>query len=86
MTQIVQVILTVAAVITSLSVICGIFYLLYKAIRTIRKIDRLDRENGIIIRTELAICDGLGQLGANGPVSDAKKELSCYLTNNRGDK
>lgn len=82
----VNAILSVSAVITSLGVICGLFLVIYKAIRTYKKIDRLDKENGIIIETELAICDGLTQLGANGAVSEARKKLSNYLINNRGDK
>lgn len=63
---------------------------LWKTYRTTRLIEDMHRatqqrkkENEVIIRGVLASLDGLTQIGANGAVTHAKKELEEFLIKNR---
>ncbi len=76
-------ILTVAGILTAITAISAFLCKLYKAIKKIDKrietVDGLKEEHFFVVKTLLAVCDGLGQLGANGPVTKAKEELQEYV-------
>jgi hypothetical protein len=48
-------------------------------IEKIDTVDYLKTENKMLVRTSFAICDGLIQLGANGPVTKCRDDLREYL-------
>jgi hypothetical protein len=60
----------------------GAFYFIHKIIKKIETIDKLESENVLLIKSTFAICDGLSQLGCNGPVTKAKEELQDYIIKN----
>lgn len=59
----------------------------YKATRLIedmhRATEQRKKENEVIIRGVLASLDGLTQIGCNGEVTRAKKEIEEFLIKNR---
>ena len=59
----------------------------YKATRMIEDMhkdtDQRKKENEVIIRGALASLDGLTQMGCNGEVTKAKKEIEEFLIRNR---
>jgi hypothetical protein len=61
----------------------GFFITVYKLIkkidRTITTVDELKQEQFYVVKSIFVIMDGLGQLGANGPVTKAKEELRDYI-------
>jgi hypothetical protein len=81
-------VINIAAWITAAGVIIGAISILYKKVKKFDsrngKIDRLDDENGLIIRSMFAVCDGLKQLKCNGEVTKTHKELQEYLIKSRG--
>lgn len=50
-----------------------------------KRLNKIEKEQAFQTKTLLAIMDGLKQLGANGPVTDAKKELEQHLLDNAYD-
>jgi hypothetical protein len=75
--------MNVAAFMTALSVIGSVFYFLYRVARRIEKaVERIEIHGNDIkmtMRCSLVCLDGLTQLGANGNVTKAKKEMEDYL-------
>ena len=78
-----QTIITAAAVLTA---ICTILAALFKAHKWYLKqekqdkeLQRMKEENSIICYVLIAALDGLQQLGANGPVTEAKEKLEKHL-------
>lgn len=65
----------------------GILWKTYRATRMIedmhRATEQRKKENEVILRGVLASLDGLTQIGANGEVTRAKKELEEFLIRNR---
>jgi hypothetical protein len=84
----VQTIITIAAVISSLLVIGGIILGFYKIIKRFEGLEESTKcrkeESGILLKSTVAILDGLIQMNCNGPVTLAKNELQEYLFK-RGD-
>jgi hypothetical protein len=77
-----QVIITVASVVGALTVIGGFFYGIHKILKKFEMIEGLKQENGLMIKSIFAICDGLHQLGANGIVTKTRDELQDYIIKN----
>lgn len=65
----------------------GVLWKTYRATRMIedmhRATEQRKKENEVILRGVLASLDGLMQIGANGEVTHAKKELEEFLIKNR---
>ncbi len=80
-------IITVAAIISALSVIFGVIFAVYKWYykqnekdkRHDSEISRIKEENTLIVYALRACLDGLQQLGANHTVPDAKNKLDKYI-------
>lgn len=79
----VNTIILIAGVITAFTVIGKFLKNVYKSIskmeKNIETVGTVKEEQFFIVKTLLAVCDGLGQLGANGPVTKAKEELQEYV-------
>jgi len=80
----------IAEVLKNITLIGAAGAVLWKTYRATRLIEDMHRateqrkkENEVIIRGVLASLDGLIQIGANGEVTHAKKELEEFLIRNR---
>lgn len=84
----VQIILTIGAIVTSLAAIGGVILLFAKIIKRFESVEESNKcrkeESNILLESTDAILDGLIQMKCNGPVTTAKKKLADYLYN-RGD-
>jgi hypothetical protein len=71
-----------------LTIVSGFFFTLYKILKKFDTVEESSKcrkeENVIIINSVFAICDGLTQLGANGPVTKAKESLQEYIIKRGG--
>lgn len=81
--KMINTIILIAGVITAVTVIGTFLKKVYKIISKMEKnigtVSTVKEEQFFIVKTLLAVCDGLGQLGANGPVTKAKEDLQDYI-------
>jgi len=74
---------TIGGIMGIVITLSGVLFALYKIIKRFENIEESSKhrkeENIVLIKATLAICDGLGQLGANGPVTKCKCDLQEYL-------
>lgn len=74
---------TVGSILGVVVTLAGFLFALFKIIKRFENIEESSKlrkeENIVLIKATLAICDGLGQLGANGPVTKCKSDLQEYL-------
>lgn len=81
-----KILLSISAIIGAITAISVFVRKLYTIVKRFDKkletVDNLKQENVLIIKSTFAICDGLHQLGCNGPVSKAKEELQDYIIKN----
>jgi hypothetical protein len=73
----------VVTVLTALSILGSVFYFLYRVARRIEiatgRIEVHSNDIKMTMRCGLVCLDGLTQLGANGDVTQTKKEMKEYL-------
>lgn len=78
-----QTIITVAGVITALSVIIGAIIKVYQLVaaqeRQDQEIKSIKEEQEIMVRAQLACLKGLSEQGCNGPVAKGIEMLEQYL-------
>ena len=83
MNQVVEVIITVASVITALGVILGLFITIHKWVLKQNKqdvdISSIKEEQSILTKGVLACLKGLKEQGCDGPVTTAIVEIEDYL-------
>ena len=83
MNQIVEVIITVASVITALGVILGLFITIHKWVLKQNKqdddISSIKKEHSILTKGVLACLKGLKEQGCDGPVTTAIVEIEDYI-------
>ena len=83
MNQIVEIILTVASVITALGVILGLFITIHKWVLKQNKqdddISSIKEEQSILTKGVLACLKGLKEQGCDGPVTTAIVEIEDHL-------
>lgn len=80
----------IADILTNIALVGSAGGVLWKTYRATRMIEDMHRatqqrkkENEVILRGVLASLDGLIQIGANGQVTHAKKEIEAFLIKNR---
>jgi Pyruvate/2-oxoacid:ferredoxin oxidoreductase gamma subunit len=83
-----QSIITAGSIIGSAMVIGGFLFALYKIVKRFENLEEANKcrkeESVILIKSTFAMLDGLHQLGANGPVTQARENLQEYIIK-RGD-
>ena len=83
MNQVVEVIITVASVITALGVILGLFITIHKWVLKQNKqdvdISSIKEEQSILTKGVLACLKGLKEQGCDGPVTTAIVEIEDHL-------
>ena len=83
MNQIVEVIITVASVITALGVILGLFITIHKWVLKQNKqdddISSIKKEQSILTKGVLACLKGLKEQGCDGPVTIAIVEIEDHI-------
>lgn len=83
MSEIAELILSLAALIGAITAIFGVVFAVHKWFLKQEKQDadimRIKEENTLIVYALSACLDGLQQLGANHTVSDAKTRLDKYI-------
>lgn len=83
MNQIVEVIITVASVITALGVILGLFITIHKWVLKQNKqdddISSIKKEQSILTKGVLACLKGLKEQGCDGPVTAAIVEIEDHI-------
>lgn len=83
MNQIVEVIITVASVITALGVILGLFITIHKWVLKQNKqdddISSIKKEQSILTKGVLACLKGLKEQGCDGPVTTAIVEIEDHI-------
>ena len=83
MSQIVEIIITVASVITALGVILGLFITIHKWVLKQNKQDdditSIKEEQSILTKGVLACLKGLKEQGCDGPVTTAIVEIEDHL-------
>lgn len=79
-------IVALAGLVTALMSIGSFFFVFHKILNRFEKLEarseKRKQENILLIKSVLAICDGLRQLGANGIVTKTKEELQDYIIKN----
>lgn len=83
MAIVVDTVLATASLITAVSAIIGLFVAVHNWVLRQKKqdtdIENLKKENVIVIYALSACLDGLKQLGTDGAVDKAKKDIDKYL-------
>lgn len=83
MNQVVEIIITVASVITALGVILGLFITIHKWVLKQNKQDddiaSIKKEQSILTKGVLACLKGLKEQGCDGPVTIAITEIENHL-------
>ena len=83
MNQVVEIIITVASVITALGVILGLFITIHKWVLKQNKqdvdISSIKEEQSILTKGVLACLKGLKEQGCDGPVTTAIVEIEDHL-------
>ena len=83
MNQVVEVIITVASVITALGVILGLFITIHKWVLKQNKqdddISSIKKEQSILTKGVLACLKGLKEQGCDGPVTTAIVEIEDHI-------
>ena len=83
MNQVVEIIITVASVITALGVILGLFITIHKWVLKQNKqdvdISSIKEEQSILTKGVLACLKGLKEQGCDGPVTTAIVEIEEHL-------
>lgn len=83
MSQVVEIIITVASVITALGVILGLFITIHKWVLKQNKQDddiaSIKKEQSILTKGVLACLKGLKEQGCDGPVTIAIAEIENHL-------
>lgn len=83
MNQIVEIIITVASVITALGVILGLFITIHKWVLKQNKqdddISSIKEEQSILTKGVLACLKGLKEQGCDGPVTTAITEIEDHM-------
>ena len=83
MNQVVEIIITVASVITALGVILGLFITIHKWVLKQNKQDddiaSIKKEQSILTKGVLACLKGLKEQGCDGPVTTAIVEIEDHI-------
>ena len=83
MNQVVEIIITIASVITALGVILGLFITIHKWVLKQNKqdvdISSIKEEQSILTKGVLACLKGLKEQGCDGPVTTAIVEIEDHL-------
>lgn len=79
----VQTFIKISEVVGAIIVIGGFLFALYKILKRFEKVEEAAKcrkeESIILLKSTVAILDGLIQMNCNGPVTKAKVELQAYL-------